>query len=152
MQLLFDSKTISSTKATHQVTLTIDDNPPFTYQILNNGSVLSIPLILVIENELRPAKILRAAVDGQLYEFRLPNAAYAIDSVSWCAGMPDHAARQAQSLLTIPDAGDWKLVDKASGAKGCIVRVQGTEVDTSIVLNNVGQVVLTRIMQLGWRM
>ena len=90
------------------------------------------------------ASTVAITVNGRTHRFSLRNAAAALDAVARCAGEPTLAEQPEAERQPIAGAGDWMLMVTMPGAPGraCAARVEGAEIDTLLLLNDVGDLLL----------
>jgi hypothetical protein len=132
-------------KAPYNVTLAFDGKSPVSTVALGDRGVMQI-----LVNRGDSAKTIAAAshvsatVEGHTHDFSLLNAAAALDAVARCAGEPTLSEQIDQSPLPITGGGNWRLSVTIAGIskRVCSARIDGDQIDTNMLLNNDGDLVL----------
>jgi hypothetical protein len=132
-------------KATYAAELAFDGKAPVSSVALGDGGVMGIRL-----GRGDAAKTLTAAgrvsisVDGHAHLFSLQGAREALDAVARCAGEPTLSEQVEKPAQPIAGAGRWTLMASMPGVSGpaCSARVPGDQIDTIMLLNRDGQLVL----------
>jgi hypothetical protein len=125
------------------VTLQLDDGPPFDGPGLADLNVVGFPVSGPFA-ALTKASRLTVTTAGHTYHFRIDGIAEAMDNAARCAHAPTLAERDRQYAPTpIAGAPDWLLVNGLPGAsQACTARRNGREVDTILMVNKEGGLVL----------
>jgi hypothetical protein len=132
-------------KAPYNVTLAFDGKSPVTTVALGDRGVIQI-----LVNRGDSAKTIAAAshisvtVEGRTHDFSLRNAAAALDAVAHCAGEPTLSEQTDEAPTPITGGGNWRLSVTIPGvfSRVCSARIDGDQIDTNMLLNNSGDLVL----------
>ena len=144
-ELLISSPDFPRDKASYEVSLAFDGKPPVQAVALGDGGVMEVRL-----GRGEPARTVAAAsrvsvtVAGRTRTFSLRNAAAALDAAARCAGQPVLAQQSDLPPKSIPGAGHWTISEKFPGvsAKACSARAAGDQIDTILMINDVGELLL----------
>jgi hypothetical protein len=132
-------------KSSYQVALSFDGKPPVQAAALGEKGLLAISV-----GRGEPARAIAAAsrvqvtAGGHAHGFSLKNAAAALDAVARCAGQQTLAEQEDRPPAPIAGAGAWRLMVTMPGfpEPACAARIAGNQIDTIMVLNNHGDLVL----------
>jgi hypothetical protein len=131
-------------KGSYAVDLAFDGKPPVHTVGLGENGVMGIGLGTGPARIVAGASRVSMTVDGHTHQFSLRNAAKALDAVARCAGETALSERVEQPATPIPAAERWTLIVNPEGSPRlpCTARNPGDQVDTILMLNNRGQLVL----------
>ncbi len=132
-------------KSTYPVILVFDEQPPVQAVALGENGQLAINV-----GRGGPARTITSAsrvlvtADGHAHAFSLRNAAAALDAVARCAGQQTLAEQDDRPAEPIAGAGAWRLMVTMPGVaqRACAARVAGDQIDTIMLLNNDGDLIL----------
>ena len=132
-------------KGSYVVSLSFDGAPPIQATALGQNGILSIGVGRGdAAKAVASAKSVAVMANGQSHSFSLHNASAAMDGVARCAGEPTLAEQVERPPVAISGAGAWKLATTLPGLNQpvCEARVAGDQIDTIIVLNKAGNLLL----------
>jgi hypothetical protein len=132
-------------KRTYAAFLSFDGGAPMAATALGEDGVMGFVL-----NRTGPAKIVAGAsriavnVEGHTHTLSLRNAGAALDAAARCAGAPTLSEQVETPPQPIPGAGGWTLIRNVAGLsqRACSARIRGPQIDTILLRNNDGQMVL----------
>ncbi|MGH7010213.1 MAG: hypothetical protein ACREEX_05190, partial [Caulobacteraceae bacterium] len=143
--LLVGAPDFPQDRASHGAILSFDGKSPVTSPALGDGGMMGIRLGRGdAAKTTAEASSVSVTVDGHTHIFNLRNVAAALDAVARCAGQPTLSEQVDQPPPPIAGAGRWRLLVTLPGTPGraCAARVAGDQIDTLMLLNNAGDLVL----------
>ncbi|MGH6955301.1 MAG: hypothetical protein ACREEW_01395 [Caulobacteraceae bacterium] len=133
-------------KTSYIVELSFDGRTPVSAVALGDGGAIGIPLGRDGVQAVATATRVSIRIAGVVHTFMLRNARAALDAVADCAGEPGllEQEQSEESPKPIPGAGHWTLLTNLPGIGGrvCSARIKGDQIDTMLLLNRDGQLVL----------
>jgi hypothetical protein len=141
-QLLISSAAFKFPDGTYLVSISINGSAPVTFNAVGESNVYGVALVRPLGMALRSASELTVTVGGKSYPFTLQHADAAMDAASKCAGERTYLEVFAHPPTDIAQADGWKLVDPASGTNQCSIRLNGAEIDTMLMRNNDGKLIV----------
>jgi hypothetical protein len=138
--LLVASNGLPAERAEQQLKLTIDARPSVLVNGDGSGSIVGMPVAPELASRLANAHTLRVAVDGLIFDFMIDGVGGALDGLAQCAGLPTWSQALANPPPLIAGAGQWRLTQFPQG--GCGARLTGAAIDTLLLANNQGRIVL----------
>lgn len=141
--LLMSAPEFSEKKEIKPVTLIVGGNRRLELNAQVNRNIYGLILTTELEKEIEGLPALTALIDGKTHKFQTPNLGSALDAAFQCAGMGTREDMRAREPRPIPDAGAWVISASMPPAEGCVVRRNNDEVNTSIVIDEKGQLLLT---------
>ncbi|HKD22710.1 MAG TPA: hypothetical protein VKB71_11895 [Rhizomicrobium sp.] len=142
LKLIFSSPDFHLSPATYPVAISIDGSKNVTVNALGEGGVYAVAIVRGLGMPLRSASTLAVTIGNKTYTFDVRQADAAMDAASKCAGMPPYVETFAHPPQAIAGAGEWKLVDDLPGVDHCSLRRNGEQVDTMLMRNKDGRLVL----------
>jgi len=140
--LLISSPEFDFAKGTYPVSISIDGGPQVTLNADGEEGTYAIAMVRGLGMALRSASTLTATAGNKTYTFAFQHADAAMDAASRCAGEPSYLESFAHPPQRIDGAGDWTLLDSLPGADHCSLRLNGAEVDTMLIRNKLGSLIL----------
>jgi hypothetical protein len=140
--MLVSSAAFSGPKSNYPVTLHFSNGTELNTNSVKDSSTIGIPVTPEIFAHLGDMDLVTITSTGARYDFKLNGAGAAVDAVLDCAGFKNYRALMSEPPVPIAGAGDWKLVARLPGTNNCSVRVNGPEVNTSMMLNGDGELIL----------
>jgi hypothetical protein len=131
--------------ASYPVTLSFDGGPPIPTIGLTRAGVVGINVGRgASARQLASASSVGVTVNGHGHSFSLRNVRLALDAVARCAGVPTLSEQVDQPPAAIPGGGAWRLLVTLPGLteRICSARVAGPQIDTILLLNKTGDLVL----------
>jgi hypothetical protein len=132
-------------KSSYAVTLAFDDQPPVQAVALGEKGRLAISIGRgESARTIASSSRVSVTVEGRARAFPLNNAAAALDAVARCAGQQTLAEQDDQPPEPIRGAGAWRLMVTMPGVpeRACAARIAGDQIDTVMLLNKDGDLVL----------
>jgi hypothetical protein len=140
--MMVQSRTYPQGQDSYDVELSFDDGPVSRVTALGKDGILGIGFGDDQARTLVAATHLTVRVGDEVHTFSLKGAAVALDAASICAGQPTLAKRVEPKTTPIVDGGRWLLSEGIAGGAGCSAKVRGDQIDTIILVNNDGELVL----------
>ena len=143
--LMVEGPDLPTGKGSYQVELSFDGKTAVFAPALGENGLISIG---AGRGDLAKAVVsstsLRVTVNGRVHRFVLGLAGAALDAVARCAGQQTLSEQIDQPASPIQGAGGWRLAVTLPGVAGrvCEVRNAGDEVDTILILNDRGELLL----------
>lgn len=132
-------------KAGYAAQIAFDGRAPVSVPALGDGGVMVVSLSRSDSAKaLARASRVTVTIKGHAHTFALRNAGAALDAVARCAGVPTLAEQDETPPQPIAGGGRWMLSTSMPGVAGraCSARVAGDQIDTILLRNNDGQMVL----------
>jgi hypothetical protein len=142
IMLLVGSADFPKATDSYKIGLSFDGNPVVTVDAEARNGQYGIPITPPLAAALRRAAHMVAIYAGKTYEFALDGAGPAIDGVLHCVGQPPYDQMTAHHDVPVAGADRWVLEDKLPGADRCSVRANGADIDTMLMLNRSGKLIL----------
>ena len=143
--LIVEGPDLPTEKGSYQVELSFDGKTAVLAPALGENRLISIGAGRGnLAKAVASSTSLRVAVNGRVHRFALGHAGAALDAVARCAGQQTLSEQTDQPASPIPGAGGWRLEVTLPGVAGrvCEARNAGEEVDTILILNDLGELLL----------
>ncbi|MGH7023509.1 MAG: hypothetical protein ACREEB_07960 [Caulobacteraceae bacterium] len=143
--MIVEASDFPKERSSYSAILTFDNKPPVSAAALGDKGILHINVGRGDSAKtVAAASRVTVAVNGRAHNFALPNVAAALDALAHCAAQPTLAEQVDQPPVPIRGAGTWKLMTTLPATPGrvCSARVAGEKIDTMMLLNNDGNLVL----------
>jgi hypothetical protein len=142
--LLINAPTLPRAKAEYPVILRLDGGQAIPLTGLGSDAAIGLAIGGPLAQAIVSAGTVEVTVGAQHFAFTPHDATAALDAAARCAGVPTLAERQSNAPTPIPGGGDWRLVTHLPGApvNFCSARINGAEVDTMLMINNRGSMIL----------
>jgi hypothetical protein len=141
-KLIFSSPDFHLSAGTYRVAISIDGSKRVLFNALGEGGVYAVAIVPALGTALRSASTLTATIGDKSYTFDVRHADAAMDAASQCAGVPLFVDAFAHPPQPIAGASEWKLLDNLPGADHCSLRRSGEQVDTMLMRNKDGRLLL----------
>lgn len=143
--MLVSAPDFPTEKSSYRVSLAFDGKAPVQAVALGENGVIEVRL-----GTGDPARTVAGAssvsitVEGRTHVFSLRNAALAMDAAARCAGERGLSQQSDAPPKAIAGAGNWTMMRTLPGVAGraCSARITGDQIDTILLLNNDGQLLL----------
>jgi hypothetical protein len=131
-------------KASYVVNLAFDSDTPLDAPGLGDKGLITVSVGRGQSARIvAKASAVTVTVAGQSHHFSIRNAGQALDAVARCIGQPTLSETVEEPSTPIAGAGDWRLQTNLPGAPHvCSARVAGPQIDTILLLNDDGEIVL----------
>lgn len=144
-ELIVTAPDFPKRKAAYTASLAFDGKSAVSAPVLGDGGIMGINMGRGDSaRTVVTASHVSITVEGHTHSFSLQNAGAALDSVAHCAGQPTLSEQIDEAPAPIAGGGNWKLATTLPGvsARVCSARIAGEQIDTNMLLNNVGDLVL----------
>lgn len=144
-QLLVRAPDFPSDETSHPLELSFDGKPSVHGVGMGAGQgVVVFNIGLADSGTLTRSSRFSVTVQGRTHEFPLKNTLAAFDAVAQCAGQIPLSERKPPTEKPVPGGGKWVLTETLAGLRGraCSARVTGDQIDTILLLNQRGDLVL----------
>lgn len=136
--LLISSPDFPTEKEIRPITLVVDDDHRLDLKASVSNNNYGVLITRSLNDKIENLPVLTALIEGKTYRFETPLLGSAIDAAVQCAGFGSRASIWANPPASISGAEDWTITSNVPPADMCLVRRNGDEIDTSIIINKGG--------------
>jgi hypothetical protein len=138
--LLLKAQDLPQGQAVHPLLAALDDGAPLKLQAVGGGGTYVMQMTPALAALIGRGGRLILVSEGKSFAFDLKGGRAAMDQVARCAGQASFV--QTSAPPPSPAAGDWTLSDASVGTDWCVMRRRGEQVDTVLMLNREGRLIL----------
>jgi hypothetical protein len=141
LMMLVSSDKFQQDSGTYTLALSFDGGTPVRLNAEGHAGTYGVRVSPPLHAALSGAARMTASSDGNTYDFPLAGAGKAMDDVLACVGQGSYDALMSHGPADIAGSG-WTIFDPTPGTNDCSIRANGGSIDTMVMVNKTGALVL----------